>query len=65
VHFVGQRILGFGIALEDNAQQAIAGDHFVDQFGALDSLDEQWGYHAWKNHDIGQTQDWERIRQRT
>ena len=63
VHFVGKRVLRFGIALQHDAQQALAPDHVVNQPGALGSFNQQRRHHAGKDHDVGQAEDGQELRQ--
>jgi hypothetical protein len=63
MHFMGERIFGFGIALQDYSQQAFATDNVINQFSALRSFNQQGGDHSRKNDDVGQTQNREGFRQ--
>src|SRR5205807_5261480 len=57
MHFVGQRIFGLGIALQDDAEQAITTDDVIDELGALGGFDQERSDHAWENDDVGQAED--------
>jgi hypothetical protein len=37
---VRERVFGFGVALESDAEEAVAGDDIVDELGALGGFDE-------------------------
>ena len=65
MHLVRKRILGFGVALQDDPQQTVARDHIVDQFGALHRFNQQRSNHAGKNHDVGQAENWQRLWKRS
>jgi len=57
MHFMGERVLGLGIALQDDAQQTFTADDVVDEFSALGGFDEERGDHARENDDIREAQD--------
>jgi hypothetical protein len=54
---VGERIFGFGVALEGDAEEAVASYDIVDELGALGGFDEERGDHARENDDIGEAED--------
>src|SRR6266498_3043402 len=53
----GQRRVDVGLLLQDQAQEAVSLHHIVDQADALRRIDEQWGDHARKDHDVRQAED--------
>jgi len=57
MHFMGLRVFGIRVALEGNAEQALAGHDIVNELDALGGLDEQGGDHAREHDDVREAQD--------